>query len=147
MLPGDAVSSVRRFDRLAAKPEHPSPAKEASTFRSLPQKWDKRKLAGSPNRWYSLDVVSEGQGHEKNRAARLHAGIAQMAERRFRTAQAFGSTPNSSSSALLVTLTFVWLVHDSTAISVRDTAGYTRYSTDVGLAAMMRRGGIYVDVA
>ena len=76
-----------------------------------------------------------------------YAGIAQMVERCFRTAQAFGSIPNSSSIALLVTLTFVWLVHHSTAISVRDTAGYTRYSTDVGLAALMRRGGIYVDVA
>ena len=76
-----------------------------------------------------------------------NAGIAQMAERCFRTAQAFGSIPNSSSIALLVMLTFVWLVHHSTAISVRDTTGYTRYSTDVGLAAIMRRGGIYVDVA
>ena len=44
-------------------------------------------------------------------------------------------------------LTFVWLVHHSTAISVRETAGYTRYSSDVGLAIMMRRDGIYVDVA
>ena len=44
-------------------------------------------------------------------------------------------------------LASVRLAHHSTAISARDKAGCTRYSTDVGLAIMMRRGGIYVDVA
>ena len=39
-------------------------------------------------------------------------------------------------------LTFVWLAHHSTAISVRDTAGCTRSLAGAESAAAMRRGGV-----
>lgn len=58
-----------------------------------------------------------------------------------------GSTPSPSSSSLLVMLAFVRLAHHSTAISAREPAGCIRCFSDVGFAAMMRRGSIYVDVA
>lgn len=76
-----------------------------------------------------------------------YAGIAQLAEqrlvqRRFPVRlRAPAPSPYWSCSRLCGS------AHYFTAISVKDTAGCTRCSSDVGFAAAMRRGGIYVDVA